>query len=104
MLAELELIPIGTKSASLSTLLATVAKLIDQSGLEYRVGSMGTVVEGNWDEVMRLAKACHEAILASTSRVITTIRIDDRRDKPGTGRILQKVQSLEAASGLSFRR
>ena len=52
MLAELEIIPIGTKSASLSGLLAEVAKLIDASGLDYRVGPMGTVVEGEWDQIM----------------------------------------------------
>lgn len=104
MLAELEIIPIGTKSASLSALLAEVAKLIDQSGLDYRVGPMGTVVEGEWDRVMTLAKRCHEAMLASTSRVMTTIRIDDRTDKPGAGRITQKVLSLEVKVGKPLRK
>ena len=104
MLAELEIIPIGTKNASLSGLLAEVAKLIDASGLDYRVGPMGTVVEGEWDPIMRLARQCHEAMLKSASRVMTTIRIDDRTDKPGAGRIVQKVQSLERATGRSLRR
>jgi len=104
MLAELEVIPIGTASASLSTLLAQVAKLIDQSGLDYRVGSMGTVVEGDWDRIMQLAKQCHQAALQSTVRVMTTIRIDDRKDKPGTGRIVQKVASLESKVGKPLRK
>ena len=104
MLAELEVIPIGTKSASLSALLAEVAKLIDASGLDYRVGPMGTVVEGDWDQIMRLARQCHEAMLKSSGRVMTTIRIDDRTDKPGPGRMAQKVQALEQASGRSLRR
>ena len=99
MLAELELIPIGTKSASLSALLTEAAKLIDQSGLDYRIGPMGTVVEGEWDQIMALAKRCHQLLLASSDRVMTTIRIDDRKDKPGLGRITQKVQSLEAKVG-----
>ena len=104
MLAELEVIPIGTQSPSLSSILAEVAKLIDKSGLDYRVGPMGTVVEGDWDRVMVLAKQCHQAILASSSRVMTTIRIDDRKDRPGTGRITQKVQSLEAKVGKPLRK
>jgi len=104
MLAELELIPIGTKSASLSALLAEVAKLIDASGLDYRAGPMGTVVEGEWEPIMRLAKQCHETMLKSSGRVMTTIRIDDRTDKPGPGRIVQKVQSLERAAGRSLKR
>ena len=104
MLAELEIIPIGTNSPSLSALLANVAKLIDGSGLDYRVGSMGTVVEGDWEQVMRLARQCHLAVLQSCPRVMTTIRIDDRKDKPGTGRIVRKVQSLETATGRPLKR
>ena len=104
MLAELEIVPIGTQSPSLSSILAEVAKLIDKSGLDYRVGSMGTVVEGEWDRIMVLAKQCHQAVLASTSRVMTTIRIDDRKDRPFSGRITQKVQSLEAKVGKPLRK
>jgi uncharacterized protein (TIGR00106 family) len=104
MLAELEIVPIGTKSASLSSLLAEVAKRIDASGLDYRVGPMGTVVEGEWDALMRLAKECHQAMLQSADRVMTTIRIDDRTDKPGPGRIVAKVQSLESKLGRSLKR
>ena len=103
MLAELEVIPIGTASASLSSALADVARLIDRSGLDYRVGAMGTVVEGEWDRIMALAQQCHQAVLASAGRVMTTIRIDDRTDKPGAGRITQKVQSLEAKVGKPLR-
>ena len=99
MLAELEIIPVGTASPSLSGLLAEVARLIDQSGLDYRVGPMGTVVEGSWDQVMNLARQCHQAVLRSTNRVMTTIRIDERKDQPAAGRILRKVQSLEMKVG-----
>ena len=99
MLAELEIVPIGTGSASVSPALAQVAKLIDASGLAYRVGPMGTVVEGHWEQVMSLAKRCHDAMFAQAVRVMTTIRIDDRRDQPGLGRITSKVASLEAKVG-----
>ncbi len=103
MLAELEIIPIGTKSTSLSHLLADVATIVDASGLDYRIGPMGTVVEGDWDQIMRVAKQCHEAALKSTGRVLTTIRLDDRKDKPGS-RIVQKVHSLETAAGRPLKR
>ncbi|MBI3323902.1 MAG: MTH1187 family thiamine-binding protein [Candidatus Omnitrophica bacterium] len=104
MLAELEIVPVGTNSASLSDQLVQVAKLIDQSGLDYRVGPMGTVLEGDWDRIMHLAKQCHQAMLASAGRVMTTIRIDDRKDRPGAGRMVQKVQSLEAKFGKPLRK
>ncbi len=103
MLAELEIIPIGTQGPSLSRLLAEVARQIDASGLDYRVGPMGTVVEGTWDSIMQVAKACHDAVLASSSRVVMTIRIDDRTDKPGP-RLIAKVDSLEAAAGRPLKR
>lgn len=98
MLAEFEIVPIGSKTPSVSRMLASVAKLIDQSGLDYRVGPMGTTVEGEWDRVMQLAKQCHEAMLTEADRVMTTIRIDDRKDAPGP-RLSQKVASLEAKVG-----
>ena len=104
MLAELEIVPIGTQSPSVSSLLVQVAKLVDQSGLDYRVGPMGTTVEGDWDRIMHLAKQCHQAMLSSTDRVMTTIRIDDRKDKPGAGRIVQKVHSLETKLGKPLKR
>jgi len=99
MLAELELIPLGQPGTSVSPLLATVARLIDASGVDYRVGPMGTTVEGDWDQVMALAKRCHQALLQSADRVLTTIKIDDRTDRPGPGRLTQKVASLEAQAG-----
>ena len=104
MLAELEIIPVGTKSASLSGGLVDVAKLVDASGLDYRVGPMGTVVEGEWDQILALAKRCHQAVLQTADRVLTTIRIDDRKDHPGSGRIVQKVQSLESKVGKPLKR
>lgn len=99
MLADLEIIPLGRSGASVSALLVKVARLIDESGLDYRVGPMGTTIEGSWDQVMAVAKRCHDALLHDVERVITTIRIDDRTDKPGTGRLTQKVASLEAKVG-----
>ena len=104
MLAELELIPLGRAGAGVSPLLATVARLIDESGLDYRVGPMGTTVEGEWDQVMALAKRCHQALLQDADRVMTTIKVDDRKDKPGLGRITQKVASLEAKVGKPLKK
>jgi len=101
MLAELELIPLGTAQASVSVYVAKVAQLIRSSGLEHRFGAMGTVVEGDWDAIMTLARRCHEALLGDCDRVMTTIKIDDRKDQPGMGRMQQKLASLEAKLGMT---
>ena len=57
MLVELSVIPIGAGS-SIGDQLAEVLKIIDASGLAYKVNPMGTVIEGEWDDIMKLTKKC----------------------------------------------
>lgn len=103
MLAQLELVPLGRPGASVSDALVQVARLIDASGLDYRLGPMGTTVEGEWDAIMALAKRCHQALLHEADRVLTIITIDDRKDQPGPGRITRKVASLQAKVGTPLK-
>ena len=53
--------------------------------------------------MMALAKDCHHALLKEAERVMTTVLIDDRTDKPGP-RLHEKVDSLARASGLELKR
>jgi uncharacterized protein (TIGR00106 family) len=101
MLVEFSIIPIGIGS-SLGANIAEVLKLIDTSGLPYKVNPMGTVVEGEWDEIMKLIKKCHKTVMKSGERVITTISIDDRKGKPN--RIEGKVRSIEKRIGRSLKK
>lgn len=103
MLVEFSLVPIGT-GVSISPYLANAIKVVDKSGLDYRVGPMGTVVEGDWDEIFGLIKKCHRLMMKDADRVITTISVDDRKDKPSRGRITAKVRSLEEKSGIRFKK
>ncbi len=96
MIVDLSIIPVGT-GASISPILADVIRIIDQSGIAYKVTPMGTVLEGEWDPVMDLIRQCHETVLKNAERVYTTITIDDRKGK--TDRIYGKVASLEAKVG-----
>ena len=53
--------------------------------LPSQLTSMGTIVEGNLDEILALTKRMHETpFLKGIDRVVTTIRIDDRRDRKAT--------------------
>ena len=101
MLAEFSIIPIGGGS-SIGDQLAEVLKTVDASGLPYKVNPMGTVVEGEWDEVMNLIKKCHKIVMKSEDRVLTTISIDDRKGKPN--RIEEKVKSIERRIGKSLKK
>jgi uncharacterized protein (TIGR00106 family) len=101
MLVEFSVIPIGIGS-SLGAQLAEVLKIVDASGLPYKLNPMGTVVEGEWDEIMKLVKKCHGAVMKKGERVVTTITIDDRKGKPD--RIELKVKSLEKRIGKSLKK
>ncbi|MGA1841078.1 MAG: MTH1187 family thiamine-binding protein [bacterium] len=92
MLAEFSIIPLG-KDESVSGFVAKAVEIVHQSGLAYRVNSMGTVIEGNWAEVMDIIKKCHDEIKKEARRLITSITIDDREiSEP---RIDKKIKSLE---------
>ncbi|UCE72319.1 MAG: MTH1187 family thiamine-binding protein [Nitrospiraceae bacterium] len=92
MLVQFSIIPIG-KGPSLSRDVAQVLKIVDKSGLKYKINPMGTVVEGKWDEVMHLIKSCHRSVLKNNERIVTTISIDDRKHKKN--RIEDKILSVE---------
>lgn len=100
MVAEFSIVPMG-KGTRIGRGLAPVMRMVDDSGLDYRVGSMCTVVEGTWDEVMRLVRRCHQAMLQKSPRVITSIKLDDRRG--ARGRIEGKVRSVIRSSGRVLR-
>jgi uncharacterized protein (TIGR00106 family) len=96
MLAEFSIVPLGAGN-SISSHVARILKIVDASGLPYKINPMGTVVEGNWSDIMRLIKECHDALLKTESRIITTISIDDRKGK--SDRIDKKVESVEQKIG-----
>ena len=51
-------------------------------GLPYELTDMGTIIEGNIDQLLAVAKALHESTFSNgAKRVYTVIKIDDRRDK-----------------------
>ena len=101
MLIEFSIIPIGIGS-SLGDQLAEVLKIVDASGLPYKINPMGTVIEGKWDEIMKLIKKCHNTVMKTGERAVTTISIDDRKGKPN--RINEKVKSIEKRIGKPLKK
>ena len=101
MLIEFSIIPIGV-GISIGGHLAEVLKIVDTSGLPYKVNPMGTVIEGEWDEIMKLIKKCHKTVMRTGERVLTTISIDDRKGKPN--RIEEKVKSIERRIGKNLKK
>lgn len=82
-LMEISVVPVGTKTSSFSHVVKEVCRVIDQKGLNYQVTPTATVIEGNIDQLMNVARDIHRTSLNNgVDRVITQITIDDRRDQP----------------------
>ncbi|KAK9369241.1 YkoF-like protein [Lipomyces kononenkoae] len=80
--ADFCLIPIGTESPSVSSYIAEVQILMQESGLKYSMHSAGTTVEGPWDQVMDVIGRAHELMhKLGVQRVQTDVRIGTRVDK-----------------------
>lgn len=96
MIAEIEVTPIG-EGEHIAGPVSHVVRLIADSGLDYQVTSMGTIVEGEPDQVWALIRKCHEQGTRDARRVMTQIRIDD--DLTGERRMHRHVQRVEEELG-----
>lgn len=100
MLAEIQFIPVGT-GEEIKELIAKTVDIIEQSELDYQHTSMGTIVEGEWDEIMALVRKCHDRLLEDAGRVVTHIKIDDRKD--ARNRLRRQVLEVEYALGRGLK-
>ena len=83
--AEISVVPVGTGSASISDYVAKAFKIVKESGLKYELSSMATNLEGEITDIMEVARRIHESAFEQGAvRVLTSLKIDDRRDKPLT--------------------
>ena len=101
MLVEFSIVPVG-KGVSVGSDIAKVIRIVENSGLPYKLNPMGTVVEGKWDEIMALIKRCHRVVLRNGERVVTSIKIDDRKGR--SNMIEGKIMSLEKRLKKSLRK
>jgi len=92
MIAAFSITPIGT-GESVSGAVAEAVRLVRDSGLANETNAMFTNVEGEWDQVMALLKACVLKIAEDAPRVSVVVKIDYR---PGVTDGLQaKVDAVE---------
>lgn len=97
VVAEISVVPLGTATTSVSRYVAACLKVLDGvPEVSYQLTAMGTIVQGPLARVLELAGRMHAAPFEiGVERVLTTIKIDDRRDKPVT--IEGKVSAVERA-------
>ena len=80
MLAEFTIYP--TDETHMSKDVAGMTEILEDSGINFRLGPMGTTLEGDWKQIMSAIERCHEAMVKHHGRIITSITIDHRKDKP----------------------
>ena len=81
---DLCIVPMG-KGVSVSDEIAALERLIRESGLKNQLHPYGTVIEGEWEEVMGLVKNCHALLHEQgTKRIFTNLKIGTRVDKEQT--------------------
>lgn len=101
VLAEFSVVPLG-KAVSVSPVIARVMKIVAESGVSYKANPMGTVLEGDWDTVMDVIRKCHDEVIKDSERVLTSIKIDDRKGKEQ--RIEKKLESVEQKLGMKLNK
>jgi uncharacterized protein (TIGR00106 family) len=90
------------KGTSLSPYVARSLDIIDQSGLTYRTHAMGTLLEGELDEVLGVVRRCFEAMSGDCDRIECSIKFDYRKGR--SGGLDSKVASVEEKLGRPIRK
>lgn len=90
---EFSVMPLGADE-SMTSEVAECMQVIRESGLDYELHAMGTIVEGPLEELLKLVEQCMRRVSQGDRRVTCSAKLDLR---PGhTGRIKAKVASVEA--------
>jgi uncharacterized protein (TIGR00106 family) len=101
VLLEFSMAPLE-KGASVGNYVARSLEIIDASGLDYRLHAMGTIVEGEIDQVLGVLKNCLEAMAKDCDRITCTAKLDFRRGY--SGRLQTKVSSVEEKLGRPLKK
>jgi uncharacterized protein (TIGR00106 family) len=94
-IAEISIVPLGTKTPSVSQYVVRAIKVLEkEKDMKYELTAMGTIVEGDLDRILAVVRKMHEETFGDgVARVLTTVKIDDRRDK--SQGMKEKVDSLK---------
>lgn len=100
VLLEFSMAPLE-KGESVGPYVARSLEIIARSGLDYRLHAMGTIVEGNIDEVLKVLHECFDAMSDDCDRITCSVKLDYR--KGHSGRLETKVSSVEEILGQKLK-
>jgi uncharacterized protein (TIGR00106 family) len=101
MMIEFSILPIGEES-HIGKYIAAAVKIVHESGMEYRLVPMGTIIVGEWEPAMAVIRKCHDAVRQMSDRVLTRIKIDDF--KGGERLPEDKIKSVENLLGFQVKK
>ena len=94
-IVEMTVVPLGTGDTSVSKYVAACHRVLkEEKNIKYQLTPMSTVLEGDLDHLLEIAKKLHNVpFQEGQMRVMTSMKIDDRRDKIST--IKGKIAAVE---------
>jgi uncharacterized protein (TIGR00106 family) len=96
VLLEFAMAPHG-QGESLSAQVARIIDVIDRSGVPYQLTPMGTILEGDWDQVIGVVTACFKTLQADCPRIAMNLKMDYRAGP--ASRLRSKVAKVEEHLG-----
>ena len=96
VLAEFSMSPLD-KGESVSKYVSRSLEIIADSGVPYRLGPMGTCLEGDWDEVFGVIRKCYDRMSQDCRRITCTIKLDVRQGREG--RLTDKIEKIQSTLG-----
>ena len=94
IISQLSIAPVG-KDVSLSKYVKKVISVLKENNIKFETNDMATVIETeDLETLFNVVEKAHKAVIESgVQRVITELKIDDRRDKNVT--MGTKIKSLQ---------
>ncbi len=101
MMVQFSILPVSD-SSHISEPISKALKIVHESGVEYRLTPMGTLLKGDWKEVMHVIKKCHYALREDFDRIVTSIKIDDVKSSDPD--FDHKIEAVEQKAETEFRK
>lgn len=97
VLLEFSMFPTD-KGESVSGYVSRIIKTIHESGYDYKLTPMGTIVEAEtMDEILDLIRKSYACLAGDCDRIYSSLKLDIRKGK--SGRLMGKIQSVEEKIG-----
>ncbi|MBI9072802.1 MAG: MTH1187 family thiamine-binding protein [Melioribacteraceae bacterium] len=101
VLLEFSIFPTD-KGESVSIYVSKIIDYIDNSGITYQLTPMGTILEGDWDETMRVVSGCFKIMAEDCARISMSLKVDYR--KGNDSRMKSKIEKVEALTDKTLKK